>query len=66
MKLRQPRPGEPADLAKLRVHVRILVHLDRLAGENIPLERFLDQAVLQVARAVQIDYVRCCATGGAL
>ena len=58
MNQRQPRPGDPADLAKLRRHVRILVDIGRLAGENIPLERFLDQAVVQVARAVEIDHVK--------
>jgi two-component sensor histidine kinase len=47
-----------ASLAKLRRHVRILVDLGRLAGETIPLERFLSQAVAQVARAVEIDHVK--------
>ena len=54
-------PAAPAPapvLAKLRRHVRILVDLGRLAGENLGLTRFLDQAVVQVARAVEIDHVK--------
>ncbi|HVG49671.1 MAG TPA: GAF domain-containing protein, partial [Rubellimicrobium sp.] len=52
-------PNTPAaDLIKLRRHVRILVDLGRLTGENPNLERFLDQAVVQVARAVEIDHVK--------
>lgn len=45
-------------MAKLRRHVRILVELGRLASENHSLERFLDGAVLHVARAVEIDHVK--------
>ncbi|WP_434721394.1 sensor histidine kinase [Mesorhizobium sp. RIZ17] len=45
-------------LVKLRRHVRILVDLGRLAGEETPLSRFLDQACVQVARAIEIDHVK--------
>jgi two-component sensor histidine kinase len=45
-------------LVKLRRHVRILVDLGRLAGEETPLIRFLDQACVQVARAIEIDHVK--------
>ncbi|TPM44152.1 GAF domain-containing protein [Mesorhizobium sp. B2-3-2] len=45
-------------LAKLRRHVRILVDLGRLAGEETPVSRFLDQACVQVARAVEINHVK--------
>lgn len=54
-------PQPSADLSgaeKLRRHVRILVDLGRLAGEPITLERFLDQAVVQVARAVEIEHTK--------
>jgi two-component system, sensor histidine kinase PdtaS len=47
-----------ADLAKLRRHVRILVDLGRLVGETLSLDRFLDQACMQVARAIEIDHVK--------
>lgn len=53
----RPSPAA-APLATLRRHVRILVDLGRLAGEPFSLERFLDQAVVQVARAVEIDHVK--------
>ena len=43
---------------KLRRHVRILVDIGRLAGENADLTRFLDQAVVQIARAVEIHHVK--------
>ncbi len=52
---RSPRINQ---LEKLRRHVRILVDLSRLAGENIDTTRFLDQAVTLVARAVEIDHVK--------
>jgi two-component system, sensor histidine kinase PdtaS len=45
-------------LDKLRRHVRILVDIGRLAGENADLTRFLDQAVVQIARAVEIHHVK--------
>jgi two-component sensor histidine kinase len=45
-------------LDKVRRHVRILIDLGRIAGENSDLNRFLDQAVLQVARAVEIHHVK--------
>jgi two-component system, sensor histidine kinase PdtaS len=53
-----PSGTDPAVLHKLRRHVRILVDLGRLTGENPNLERFLDQAVVQVARAVEVDHVK--------
>lgn len=50
-------PAEaPAD--KLRRHMRIVVDLGRLASQKLDLDGFLDQAVLQVARAVEIDHVK--------
>ena len=53
----QPLAGAD-DADKLRRHVRILVDLGRLAAENMELDKFLDQAVVQVARAVEIDHVK--------
>jgi len=50
-------PG-PADVEKLRRHIRILVELGRLAGQNSTPQRFLDQAVVQVGRAVEIHHVK--------
>jgi two-component system, sensor histidine kinase PdtaS len=49
---------EDGALDKVRRHVRILVDISRLAGEIADLDRFLDQAVMQVARAVEINHVK--------
>ena len=43
---------------KLRRHVRILVDIGRLAGQKADLGRFLDQTVVQIARAVEIHHVK--------
>jgi two-component sensor histidine kinase len=51
-------PSKPFEADKLRRHIRILVDLGRLAGENANLDRFLDQTVVQVARAVEVDHVK--------
>ncbi|WP_460451104.1 sensor histidine kinase [Alsobacter sp. SYSU BS001988] len=53
-----PKSDPAADIAKLRRHLRILVDLGRLATEATDLDRFLDQAVVLVARAVEIDHVK--------
>ena len=50
--------GQSPELEKVRRHVRILVDLGRAAGETADLNRFLDQAVVQVARAVEIGHVK--------
>jgi two-component sensor histidine kinase len=47
-----------APLDKVRRHIRILTDLGRLLGENVDLERFLNQAVVQIARAVEIHHVK--------
>ena len=52
------RTSEGGVLEKIRRHVRILVDIGRLAGENADLNRFLDQAVVQIARAVEIHHVK--------
>ena len=49
---------QPLELEIVRRHVRILVDLGRAAGETADLNRFLDQAVVQVARAVEIGHVK--------
>jgi two-component sensor histidine kinase len=49
---------QPPELEKVRRHVRILIDLGRAAGETADLNRFLDQAVVQVARAVEIGHVK--------
>jgi transcriptional regulator with GAF, ATPase, and Fis domain len=49
---------EDSALDKVRRHVRILVDISRLAGETADLDRFLDQAVMQIARAVEINHVK--------
>jgi two-component sensor histidine kinase len=48
---------EAGQLEKLRRHIRILVDIGRLSGENADLDRFLDH-VLQIARAVEIHHVK--------
>jgi two-component sensor histidine kinase len=45
-------------LGKIRRHIRILIDLAKLAGETTTLERFLSQAAVQVARAVEVDHVK--------
>ena len=55
---KSPPASMAADVAKLRRHVRILVELGRLAGQPWTAERFLDQAVVQVGRAVEIHHVK--------
>jgi transcriptional regulator with GAF, ATPase, and Fis domain len=50
--------GEGGALDKVRRHIRILVDIGRLAGEDADSDRFLDQAVVQVARAVEINHVK--------
>src|SRR5947199_8406988 len=52
------RETEGGLLEKLRRHIRILVDIGRLAGESADLDRFLDQAVVQVSRAVEINQVK--------
>jgi two-component sensor histidine kinase len=47
---------ESAD--KLRRHMRIIVDVGRLASQQLDLNRFFDQAVVQVARAVEINHVK--------
>lgn len=47
-----------SDLDKLRRHIRILVDLGRVAGQSSTLDHFLDQAVIQVARAVEVEHVK--------
>ena len=42
-------------LDEVRRHVRVFVELGRIAGECTDHDRFLDQVVVQVARAVEID-----------
>ena len=58
MKSDQTSPADGTAFEKLRRHVRILVDLGRLAARNFALDRFLDLAVVQVARAVEIDHVK--------
>jgi len=50
--------SESGVLDKLRRHIRILVDIGRLSGENPDLDRFLDQTVLQIARGVEIHHVK--------
>jgi two-component system, sensor histidine kinase PdtaS len=47
-----------SDIEKVRAHIRILVDIGRIAGEAANLDDFLDQAVVQVARAVEIDHAK--------
>lgn len=45
-------------LDKLRRHIRILVDIGRLNAETADLNRYLDQVVVQIARAVEIHHVK--------
>src|SRR3954468_22912745 len=46
------------ELEEMRQHVRILADLGRLAGSSTDLQTFLQQAVVQVARATSIHHVK--------
>jgi len=50
--------SENGVLDKLRRHIRILVDIGRLSAENTDVDRFLNQAVLQIARAMEILHVK--------
>jgi two-component system, sensor histidine kinase PdtaS len=45
-------------LVEMRLHMRILVDLGRLAGTSTDLQTFLQRAVVHVARAVAIHHVK--------
>jgi two-component sensor histidine kinase len=45
-------------LAEMRQHMRILVDLGRLVGNSTDLQTFLNQCVVQVARAIGIHHVK--------
>src|SRR3954469_23470068 len=45
-------------LDEVRRRVRVFIDMSRIAGESNEQNRFLDQAVVQVARAVEIDHVK--------
>src|ERR1700756_328476 len=49
--------AEAIDLSRLRRHVTILADIGRLSAAT-DAEKFLDQVVVQVARAVEIDHVK--------
>jgi two-component sensor histidine kinase len=55
-KLAEKKTELPA-LEKVRRHIRILIEVGRIAGDS-EIGSFLSQAVLQVARAVEIDHVK--------
>src|SRR3954454_24003371 len=54
-KLEKPQTSA---LDEVRRHVRVFIDLSRVAGESNDQNRFLNQAVVQVARAVEIDHVK--------
>jgi two-component system, sensor histidine kinase PdtaS len=47
-----------AKVEEMRQHIRILADLGRLAGKSNELQAFLDQVVVQVARATEIHHVK--------
>jgi two-component system, sensor histidine kinase PdtaS len=53
---KKPSASEPTE--KLRRHVRITVDLGKLATQTMELDSFLQQTVVQVARAVEINHVK--------
>jgi len=58
MEKRSSEASEREALDRLRRHVRILGDIARLATETLILDRFLDQIVIQIARAVEIHHVK--------
>jgi two-component system, sensor histidine kinase PdtaS len=55
---RKPEKQQTSALEEVRRHVRVFIDLSRIAGESNEQNRFLDQVVVQVARAVEIDHVK--------
>jgi two-component sensor histidine kinase len=55
---RKPETQQTSALDEVRRHVRVFIDLSRVAAESYEQNRFLDQAVVQVARAVEIDHVK--------
>jgi two-component sensor histidine kinase len=55
---KKPQPQQASMLDEVRRHVRVFIDLGRVAGESSDQNRFLDQVVVQVARAVEIDHVK--------
>lgn len=51
-------PNSEVRIELLRSHIRILVDLGKLAAQNLELNRFLDQAAVQVARATHVDHAK--------
>ena len=49
---------------EVRRHVRVFVDPGRITGECTDYEQFLDQVVVQVARAVEIDHVKVSSSPG--
>ena len=56
--VKKSRKQQASTLEEVRRHVRVFVDLSRIAGESNDQNRFLDQVVVQVARAVEIDHVK--------
>jgi len=54
----QASPSGKTEFEKVRQHVRILVDLGRIAADATELANFLDQAIVQVARAVEISHAK--------
>jgi GAF domain-containing protein len=52
------KKAAPELTEKLRRHIRIAVDLGKLATQTMELDSFLQQTVVQVARAVEIDHVK--------
>ena len=55
---KKARKQQALALDEVRRHVRIFIDLARVASESADEEGFLDQVVVQVARAVEIDHVK--------
>jgi two-component system, sensor histidine kinase PdtaS len=55
---KKARKQQASALDEVRRHVRIFIELGRVASENADEDGFLDQVVVQVARAVEIDHVK--------
>src|SRR5690348_9527366 len=53
---KQERPDSAIE--EMRLHMRILADIGRLAGNSTDLDTFLKQTVVQVARAIGIHHVK--------
>jgi two-component sensor histidine kinase/putative methionine-R-sulfoxide reductase with GAF domain len=56
--MRKPQYNQAVENEVLRQHQRVIIDLARFASEALDLQTFMDDAVLRVAAAIEIDHVK--------